>query len=344
MPRFSTCIWALGRASYRPDVETLEARDLMSTGGNITGIVFSDAITNGVQDAGELPLAGVTIFADRNANGVLDAGEASARSGADGRYTLVLSQDGTFQPRQVEPLGFAETTAGAAPVALAGSATIGNLNFGDRRTLPPNQSFVDQAFRDLLGRGADAGALSFFGDALDQGSIGRLQVGLLIESSTEFRSRQIDGLFTNLLHRPADPMGKQAFLGFLATGATGEQAEALILASPEYFQTRGGGSNAGYATALFQDLLGRNIESAALSNAKSVLAAGGSRIALAQAVLASPESDAREVSGLFQQLLRRDPDTGGLATFTAALHGGASDEQAAANIAGSDEYFQRFCL
>src|SRR5207247_1327361 len=126
---FSTCIWALGRASRtqnvcrrrasdRPDVETLEARDLMTTGGNITGIVFSDAITNGVQDAGELPLAGVTIFADRNANGVLDAGEVSARSGADGRYTLALSQDGTFQPRQVEPLGFAETTAGAAVQAV----------------------------------------------------------------------------------------------------------------------------------------------------------------------------------------------------------------------------------
>ena len=33
-----------------------------------------------------------------------------------------------------------------------------------------------------------------------------------------------------------------------------------------------------------------------------------------------------------------------LAGFTAALHGGASDEQVAAIIASSDEYFLRFSL
>jgi hypothetical protein len=331
------------RASYRPVVETLEGRDLMS-GGKITGVVFNDAITNGVRDAGELPLAGVTIFADSNANGILDAGEVSARSRADGSYTLALSQDGTFQPRQVEPLGFAETAAGAGAVALAGGATIGNINFGDRRTLPPNQSFVDQVFRDLLGRGADAGARAFFGGALDQGLLSRLQVGLIIENSTEFRLLQIDGLFRTLLHRPADPMGRQAFLNFFATGATTEQAEAVILASPEYFQTRGGSSTTGYATALFQDVFGRSIDSAGLASVQSFLAASGSRLNLTQALLASPEAQAREVRGLFQQLLHRDPDTGGLATFTAALHGGASDEHTAAVIASSDEYFQRFCL
>jgi hypothetical protein len=313
------------------------------SGGKITGVVFNDAITNGMRDAGELPLAGVTIFADSNGNGVLDAGEVSTRSGADGSYSLALSQDGTFRPRQVEPLGFAET-AGAGAVALSGGAAIGNINFGDRRTLPPNQSFVDQVFRDLLGRGADAGAQAFFGGALDQGSFSRQQVALIIENSTEFRSLQIDSLFKTLLHRAADPMGKQAFLAFFAAGATTAQAEAVILASPEYFQTRGSGSTTGYATALFQDLFGRSIDPAGLTSVQNFLAAGGSRLALTQALLASPEADAREVRGLFQQLLHRDPDAGGLATFTAALHGGASDEHTAAVIASSDEYFQRFCL
>ncbi|HEV3343135.1 MAG TPA: DUF4214 domain-containing protein [Pirellulales bacterium] len=354
MPCFFTHMPALGRASraqrlarrrasYRPSVEALEARDLMSTGGTISGVVFNDAITNGMRDAGELPLAGVTIFADSNGNGVLDAGEVSTRSGADGSYSLALSQDGTFRPRQVEPLGFAET-AGAGAVALSGGAAIGNINFGDRRTLPPNQSFVDQVFRDLLGRGADAGAQAFFGGALDQGSFSRQQVALIIENSTEFRSLQIDSLFKTLLHRAADPMGKQAFLAFFAAGATTAQAEAVILASPEYFQTRGSGSTTGYATALFQDLFGRSIDPAGLTSVQNFLAAGGSRLALTQALLASPEADAREVRGLFQQLLHRDPDAGGLATFTAALHGGASDEHTAAVIASSDEYFQRFCL
>lgn len=316
----------------------------MTAGGKITGTVFNDAITNGVKDAAELPLAGVTVFADSNGNGVLEVGEVSTKSGLDGTYTLAVGQDGTFQARQIEPQGFAETTSEAAPVSLSAGAVIGNINFGDRRTLPPNQSFVDQTFRDLLGRGADAGALAFFGSALDQGSLEHTQVDLLIESSTEFRARQIDQSFRELLHRPVDPAGSQAFLGLFAKGATNEQTDAAILASPEYFQSRGGGSNAGYATALFQDVFGRSIDNAGLQFAKNFLAVGGSRLALTQVLQASPESDAREVRQLFQQFLRRDPDASGLAAFTAALHGGATDEQIAAAIASSDEYFQRFCL
>lgn len=331
-------------ASYRPCFEVLEARDLMTAGGKITGIVFNDAITNGRKDASELPLAGVTVFADSNANGILEAGEASTKTGLDGTYTLAVGQDGKFQPRQLEPQGFALTTAEPAPVSLTGVEIVGNVNFGDRRTLPPNQSYVDQTFRDLLGRGADAGALAFFGGALDQGSLEHTQVGQFVESSTEFHSRQIDQSFKELLHRSADPAGNQAFLGLFAKGTTIEQADAAILASPEYFQKRGGGSNAGYATALFQDVLGRSIDSAGLQFAQNFLASGGSRLLLTQVLQSSPESDAHEVQQLYQRFLRRDPDAGGLAAFAADLHRGASDEQIAAAIASSDEYFQRFCL
>ena len=355
VPRISTIVQTLGgtnriqnpgrrRSSFRPSVEALEARDLMTVGGAISGFVFNDAITNGVQNPGELSLAGVTIYADSNVNGVLDPGEASTKSAADGSYTLTLNQDGVEPVRQIEPPGFAQTTADHARVPISGGAAVNNVNFGDRRTLPPDQSFVDQAFRDLLGRGADAGAQAFFGGALDQGSIERPQVALIIESSTEFRSRQIDTLFTQLLHRSADQAGKQAFLATFARGATGAQAEATILASSEYFSTRGAGSNAGFATTLYQDLLARNIDPNALNFAKTFLASGGSRASLTQIVQSSPEADTGEVRGLFQQLLRRGPDAGGLASFAAARHGGFSDEQTAAAIAGSDEYFQHFCL
>ena len=335
---------AVRRAFFRPCVETLEARDLMTAGGKITGMIFNDAITNGVLNPGELPLAGVTVFADSNANGVLDAGEVSTKSGADGNFTLVLSRDSTVQVRQLEPLGFAETTVPGAPTPVSGGSTVNNINFGDRRTLPPDQSFVDQAFRDLLGRGADAGALAFFGNALDLGAIERGQVNLSIESSTEFRSREIDDSFAKFLHRSADPGAKQAFLSLLSAGATKEQLDATIVSSAEYFQARAGGANTSFAAVLFQDVLGRNIDSGGSSFAKGFLAAGGSRFGLAQLVESSQEADANEVRGLFQELLRRDADAGALAAFTAARHGGASDEQIAAAIAGSDEYFQRFSL
>jgi hypothetical protein len=329
---------------FQPQVETLEARTVMTAGGKITGLVFNDAITNGVHDPSELALAGVTIFADSNGNGAVDAGEPSAQSGPDGSFALSFSQDGAVRLSEVEPLGFALTTVDPAPVTVAGGATVANINFGDRRTLAPDQSFVDQTFRDLLGRGADSGALDAFGTALDQGSVERPQILQAIQNSTEFRSRQIDSLFATLLHRNADVGGRQAFLAALANGATDEQIENTILASPEYFQNRGGGDNAGFATALYQDVLGRGIDSGALQNAKSFLAGGGSRLALTQLVQFSPEEDAHLVGALFQQLLRRDADPAALAAFTPARHGGATDEQIAEAIASSDEYFQRFCL
>ncbi len=355
MSRLSSLIPLLGRAkpakntikrqsSFQPQIESLEARALMTAGGKITGIVFNDAIPNGVQDGGELPLAGITVFADSNGNGALDAGELSTKSGPDGSYSLTFNTDGAFAIRQIVPRGFAQTYANPTAINVAGGAAITNINFGDQRTLLPDQSFVDQAFRDLLGRGADAGALATFGTALDLGSMERPDVLQAIQGSTEFRSRQIDQLFSKLLHRSADPGAKTAFLQSFANGATSEQIEATIVASDEYFQKRGGGSNSGFATALYQDELGRNIDSGGLTNAQNFLAAGGSRLALTQFVQTSPEADAHSVRAIFQQFLRRDADADALAAFTSARHSGASDEQIGAAVASSDEYFQRFCL
>ncbi len=331
-------------ASFHPQIETLEARTLLTAGGKISGIVFNDAVTNGVRDPSELPLAGVAIFADSNSNGLLDAGELSAKSGPDGTFTLTFSQDGAVRLREVEPSGFAQTSVDPTPITVAGGATVANIKFGDRRTLAPDQSFVDQAFRDLLGRGADAGAIASLGTALDLGSMERPQVLQIIQNSTEFRSRQIDTFFATLLHRNAEAGGRQAFLAAYASGATDEQIEDIILSSTEYFQTRGGNNNAGFATALYQDVLGRNIDSGALQNAKNFLAGGGSRLTLTQLVQFSPEQDAHLVREQFQQMLRRDADQGAIDAFAAARHGGSTDEQIAQAIAGSDEYFQRFCL
>ena len=238
------------------------------TGGTITG-TCSATHREWHRDASELSLAGVTVFADANANGIFDPGEVSTKSGADGTYSLTVGRDGTFRPVQVEPLGFATTTADPAPVAISGGVSVKNVNFGDKRTLAPDQSFVDQVFRDLLGRGADAGALSFFGGALDQGSLERSQVSQVLEASNEFRVRQIDELFTRLLHRSADASANQAFLGALPERRPSLQIENNILASLSISRTAEAAQCEGFATALFQDELARNIDSAASCSCKT---------------------------------------------------------------------------
>src|ERR1043166_5900578 len=73
------------RGHVRPEVVCLEERCLPST---ITGQVFSDLNLNGLKEANEPGLPGVTLFLDNNNNGVLDQGEPSAVSDASGTYSF----------------------------------------------------------------------------------------------------------------------------------------------------------------------------------------------------------------------------------------------------------------
>ena len=51
----------------------------------------------------------------------------------------------------------------------------------------------------------------------------------------------------------------QNAFGFFSAGGTVEQFIAILAGSQEYFQNRGGASNNGFLSALFQDALGRAI-------------------------------------------------------------------------------------
>jgi hypothetical protein len=56
--------------------------------GTISGTKFSDLDADGVRDAGEVGLGGVTLFLDRDGDNVLDEGEQSVVTGSDGSYAF----------------------------------------------------------------------------------------------------------------------------------------------------------------------------------------------------------------------------------------------------------------
>jgi hypothetical protein len=91
-------------------VEALEGRVLLSA--TITGTVFNDLNSNGVQDPGESGIAGVTVFLDANNDGVLQPGEMTATTGADGSYSFTVnnSPNRTFVVAQVVPPGYTQVT------------------------------------------------------------------------------------------------------------------------------------------------------------------------------------------------------------------------------------------
>lgn len=198
--------------------------------------------------------------------------------------------------------------------------------------------FVQQAYRDLLGREAEPDGLAFWSGLLQQGQ-SRNQVIDGIAGNTEFRSEQIDRSFQTFLHRSADAVGMSYFLDWMAKGASTTQVQSAILASPEYYQNRGNGTNDGFLSAMFADVLGRPVDPAGQTHFGVLFLLGGvQRSALANLVVQSPEAQADFVEGLYQHFLRRSADTNGVQYWVAITANGTSPEEILAGIAGSDEY------
>lgn len=101
----------------------------------ITGTQFVDANGNGLFDAGESPLPGVTVFVDFNGNQWPDAGEFQALTGSDGTYTITGVPIGTHLIRAVtdtrhRPIDSSPKTDRL--FAIAPGANLGNNDFSMR--------------------------------------------------------------------------------------------------------------------------------------------------------------------------------------------------------------------
>src|SRR5262249_45361946 len=203
-----------------------------------------------------------------------------------------------------------------------------------------NQRFVTQVYLDLLNRPVDASGLTFWSGQLDGGAT-RSAVVANIERSQEYRTLVVTGIYQTLLHRAPDPGGLNTFVTFLSSGRTIEQVKSSIAGSPEYFQTRGGGNNNGFLTALYQDALNRAIDSGGQTTFTNALNNGASRTDVATTIFGSTEYRQNLVQGYYMHFLRRPADTAGLNGFVNALGAGARDEDVIAAIVGSPEYFGR---
>jgi hypothetical protein len=232
-------------------------------------------------------------------------------------------------------------------VADFGGSTQSVTNTANVTAGDPNQRFVAQVFVDLLGRNVDANGLAFFGGLLDSGILNRAQVVQQIENSLEFRVVEVNSAYQTILNRQADPVGLSNFVKFLSQGGTVEQMKDFLFSSQEFFnlsQTANTALPAGnerFVDLLFVDVLGRHADASALSGFGGQLNSGQSRAAVAAEILFSTEAEQDLVNGLYQKLLHRQADSGGLSNFVAALQHGARDEDIILALAASAEYFSR---
>jgi len=99
----------------------------LQNGATLTGTKFSDLDGDGIKDAGEGPVAGVTIFIDANQNGVLDAGERTTVTDVNGNYSFYGVATGqTVWIDEVVPAGATQTT-GAHETVVIGDVTAGTV-------------------------------------------------------------------------------------------------------------------------------------------------------------------------------------------------------------------------
>lgn len=200
------------------------------------------------------------------------------------------------------------------------------------------EAYVRQVYRDLFEREPDAGGLASWVRALNAGTP-RSAVAASITSSTEYRSRLIQGVYRDYLGRAADRGGLDFWLGQLAAGRTVQDIEAGFLASAE-MHAQAGGTDAGWVRELYRLVLGRTPSSSEVGYWVGVSAAQGrGRVALG--FLLSTEHLRTVVDGYYQHLLGRGIDPSGAQAWVAAIQRGARVEEIIAGIVSSAEYVAR---
>jgi hypothetical protein len=204
-----------------------------------------------------------------------------------------------------------------------------------------NERFVSELYRDILGRAVDASSLGFWSAELDAGTSRTTVAAQIVAAADagELSHQIIENAFQTYLHRAADAAALTYFGGLLATGTSVEQLTADILSSNEYFAVRGGGADAGFLNAVYQDLLGRPIDPGAQTTLVQFMLLGGSRQQVVSLVMQSAEYDGLFVEQSFTTYLHRPADSGAITVFSAQLAAGASQDQVLSEILGSNEYF-----
>jgi uncharacterized delta-60 repeat protein len=283
-------------------------------------------------------------------------------------FTIPILNSGVSAPNSTTFNVSLSTPTGGATLGSPATAVVSiaqtNQVGGTTPTLgggnpTPNQAFIMQAYLDLLGRAVDPAGLASWTAFLNAGGTTQ-QVAMAIENSQEYRQLVVQQLYSQYLHRAADPSGLANYTAFLAAGGTNEQIAAALLGSAEYFQTRGGGTNSGFLSALYQDVLGRPIDASGQATFTQFLASGGTPTQAAAVLLGSTEYDQNLVQGFYQHFLHRPADAAGLNAFvsklqaaptfqqpivvsdpTSIINNALTDEAVIAIFVGSQEYFAR---
>lgn len=203
-----------------------------------------------------------------------------------------------------------------------------------------NERYVNQVYVELLGRDAETQAINYWSSALTAG-LSPIIMAQRIEGSSEFHIREINSVYSAYLDRLADSAAISNFNQLMTEGYSISYVKAVVLGSDEYFNLHGGTVN-GFANALYNDLLGRNIDSGALTAIGLELPGGGNpitRATVAMQVMSKLEYQQVLIQSFYETYLGRSADTAGANYFISQLNSGATEEAIISQFVASQEFF-----
>jgi uncharacterized protein YkwD len=254
----------------------------------LTGCVFDDVNLTTKYAIGE-GLGGVTITV---------SGVGSTTTWDSGGYTIAVPP-GTYT---------VTASGGGLSAPMVRTVTVGNsnarLNFAEG-----DDAYIRKLYQVNLGRDPSLAETNVWLSFL-QGPAG---VAAAIENSPEALIREVEGWYQAYLGRAAASSEAQAWVNWMLSGASQENALAGILSSNEYYN-RVGGTDPQYIQSLYSQLLHRTASTQEVSVWQTVLA-GQARWAAVQAMLSSPEYRTDQVAGYYTSLLRRSPSPAEIAAW-----------------------------
>ncbi|HEV7467484.1 MAG TPA: DUF4214 domain-containing protein [Candidatus Dormibacteraeota bacterium] len=199
-------------------------------------------------------------------------------------------------------------------------------------------SFVEDLYHDVLGRLGSDGEVAYWAGEI--GHRGRQGVAAFFSTSTEVDGRNVDAAYQQLIGRTADAGGRSYWVSQLQGGGYDESLLAALASTPAYYGGHGKGTDRGFVTALYQDILGRAPQAAELNG----WLAGGpiDRAGVAHSFAFAHEHHLQVVAaaaaGWYQRYLSRPADSGAEYWATQLDHG-TRDEVGVASFTSCDEYY-----
>jgi hypothetical protein len=203
-----------------------------------------------------------------------------------------------------------------------------------------NGVYVENLYETLYNHTANGvSQATTYVNQLANGTTTPATVVLQIETTQEYRTALVRGLYQTYLHRAATSQELQAGLNTLNGGGTIEQVSVSIVDLPEYFQLHGS-TNDAFVFAIINDVLGRVPTASELSSTVQALNSGlTTRMTVATNLFAGQEYRTDLVRSYFLQDLGRLPTAAESATYVTRLNLGIHDEVVNADLLGLPETF-----